>query len=134
MGTEGTKKILIVDDDKDFRSTVNEVLTSQGYLVLEATSGKAGLEKVLSEKPDLIILDIMMEHEWAGYEINQAIKFGDDSKGIQHIPIIMVSSIQTDPMTQFAYSSEAGMVTPNAYLTKPIDLESFLEKVRSFIG
>ncbi len=43
--------------------------------VTSASTGKAGLEKAITEQPDLIVLDVMMENMWAGYEVNQAIKF-----------------------------------------------------------
>ena len=127
------KKILIVDDDADFRASVTEVLRHQGYEVVTAINGKEGLEKTLAERPDLIVLDIMMEHEWAGYEVNQAVKFGGDEAAAT-IPIMMVSSIPTDPAARFCRATEAGMVTPDDYLTKPLDIPEFLARVRAFVG
>jgi DNA-binding response OmpR family regulator len=127
------KKILIVDDDADYRTSVRAILESEGYAVIAAASGKEGLSAARVEKPDLIILDVMMEHEWAGYEINQAVKYGADD-AVKSIPILMVSSIPTDPATLFYRATEAGMVTPDGYLTKPIDIPEFLARVRSFVG
>ena len=127
------KKILIIDDDADFLASVSEVLTHQGYAVVTAINGKEGLQKALGERPDLIILDIMMEHDWAGYEVNQAVKFGSDESAAT-VPIIMVSSIPTDPAARFCRATEAGMVTPDDYLTKPLDIPEFLARVRAFVG
>ena len=67
------KTILVIDDDPDFRASVVELLEGQGYSVLTAADGKDGLARAKADLPDIIILDIMMEHYWAGYEVNQAI-------------------------------------------------------------
>jgi DNA-binding NtrC family response regulator len=60
------KKVLIIDDDKDFIATAKVPLEAEGYTVFSASNGKDGLEKVKAEHPDLIVLDIMMEHLSAG--------------------------------------------------------------------
>jgi CheY-like chemotaxis protein len=126
------RNILIVDDDSDFRAAISAVLEGAGYRVTAAASGSEGLARARAERPDLIILDIMMEHEWAGYEVNQQLKFG--SGDTSAIPILMVSSVQTDPATLFSRSTEAGMITPDSYLTKPLDIPQFLARVRSLLG
>ncbi|HYK92087.1 MAG TPA: response regulator [Acidobacteriota bacterium] len=122
------RMILIVDDDPDFRASTAAILQSQGYKVVAAESGKEGLAKFSSEPPDLVILDIMMEYDSAGYEVNQAIKFREEFS--RHVPILMVSSIQVNPATLFSRATEVELVTPDAYLTKPLDIPQFLEQVR----
>ena len=69
------QKILIIDDDEDFRISIRTLLESHNYAVSEAESGKQGLQKVKEENPDLIVLDIMMETIDEGYLLNQLIKF-----------------------------------------------------------
>ena len=125
------RMILIVDDDPDFRASTAAVLESQGYKVETAESGKEGLAKFSSEPPDLVILDIMMEYDSAGYEVNQAIKFREEFA--RNIPILMVSSIQVDPATLFSRATEVELITPDAYLTKPLDIPQFLEQVRTLL-
>lgn len=125
------RMILIVDDDPDFVASTAAVLESQGYKVITAESGKEGLAKVSAEPPDLVILDIMMEYDPAGYEVNQAIKFRDEFS--RDIPILMVSSIQVDPATLFSRATEVALVTPDAYLTKPLNIPEFLQQVRSLL-
>ncbi len=123
--------ILLVDDDPDFRASTAAVLESQGYKVVTAESGKEGLAKLSSEPPDLVILDIMMEYDSAGYEVNQAIKFREEFS--KNLPILMVSSIQVEPATLFSRATEVDLITPDAYLTKPLDIPQFLEVVRNLI-
>ncbi|MBA7535772.1 hypothetical protein ES705_28030 [subsurface metagenome] len=67
------KKILIIDDDPDFVRTTGIVLKSAGYEVLEAFSGKEGLEKSRSDKPDLYIIDLMMETYSEGSNVVKAL-------------------------------------------------------------
>jgi len=129
METAG-KRILIIDDDLDFRASVTAVLEAQGYAVAGAASAREGLSTIAAEPPDLIILDIIMEHDSAGYEVNQAIKFRDEFAPSQDIPILMVSSIPLDPATRFDRAAEVGMITPDCYMTKPLNMNEFVNQVR----
>lgn len=126
-------KILIIDDDPDFRASTTSLLEAQGYAVCTAADGREGIAKARSEAPDLIVLDIMMEHDWAGYEVNQTLKYGEGGAA-RHPPILMVSSVPVDPQTRFSMSAEVDLVTADGYLTKPLDIPRFLEKVRAFLG
>lgn len=132
MGTTD-KKILIVDDDVDFRDSVTVVLEAQGYKVAAAGSAKEALASVSASKPDLVVLDIMMENDSAGYEVNQAIKFREEFQLTREVPILMVSSIPLDPAARFDRSAEVEMITPDFYMTKPLNFSLFLEKVRSLL-
>ena len=62
-------KILIVDDDVDLVNATKEVLESKGYKTIEANDGEAGFRKAKAEKPDLLLLDVMMKHDKEGFEI-----------------------------------------------------------------
>ena len=132
MGTT-EKTILIVDDDVDFRDSVTVVLEAQGYKVAGAGSAKEALASVSASKPDLVVLDIMMENDSAGYEVNQAIKFREEFQLAREVPILMVSSIPLDPAARFDRSAEVQMITPDFYMTKPLNFSIFLEKVRSLL-
>jgi len=128
------KKIIIIDDDVDFLASTTSLLNTQGYVVLNARSGKDALTKVLSEQPDLIVLDVMMEHTSSGYEVNQAIKYKREYQAVRNTPILMVSAITLDPVTRFSTAGEMEMVTPDGYMTKPLDIPMFLSTVRSLLG
>jgi len=123
--------VLLIDDDADFRASTRALLEAEGYAVSCARDGKEGLVKIKSEAPNLIVLDVMMEHGSAGYEVNWAVKFGGDFEEARHVPILMVSSVQVDPTDLFGMAAEAAMVTPDCYLTKPLDIPRFLDSVRS---
>ncbi|MDZ7330794.1 MAG: response regulator [candidate division KSB1 bacterium] len=129
------QKILIIDDDEDFRISIGTLLKSHNYEVLEAESGKRGLEMIKSEKPDLIVLDIMMETIDEGYLINQVIKFQKEYEEYKNLPILMVSSIQQDPLSRFPKAAgEVEMIMPDYYLTKPVDIPKFLDMVKKLLN
>jgi DNA-binding response OmpR family regulator len=123
------RRILIVDDDSDFRDSVTVVLEAQGYKVSGVASAKDALASVTAAKPDLVVLDIMMECDSSGYEVNQAIKFREEFQLARDVPILMVSSIPLDPATRFDRASEVEMITPDCYMTKPLNFKEFLEKI-----
>jgi len=127
------RRILIIDDDDDYIASTTALLETRGYAVSASRSPREGLRRALAERPDLIVLDVMMDHDSSGYEVNQTIKFTPEFEGLRHIPILMVSSIDTDPATRFGRSEEVALVTPNAYLTKPIDIPKFLAEVSSLL-
>lgn len=127
------KKILIIDDDKDYCRSVQALLEREGYEVSCANSGSQGLEMAISVKPDLIVLDVMMENMWAGYEVSQTLKFRSGYESVGRVPIVMVSSIEEHPAERFARSSDPTMVGPDVYLTKPLEVKVFVEIVRSLL-
>jgi CheY-like chemotaxis protein len=128
------KTILIIDDDMDFRASITTLLGAQGYSVIEASSSKEGLEKVVSQPPDLIVLDVMIESDFAGYEVNQALRYQEDFRIARNIPILMVSSIAIAPASRFLRAADAGMILPNCYMTKPLNINEFVEQVHKLLG
>lgn len=139
MSTETTdgrtkRRVLLIDDDADFLQSTAALLEATGYDVVTAPSERAGFEALRDRRPDLIVTDVMMEHDGAGYEVNQAIKYGRDFEHERNIPVLMVSSIPVDPATRFATAGEVAMVTPDVYLTKPLDITRFLAEVRDLLG
>jgi len=127
-------KVLLIDDDSDFRAAVKSLLESHGYSVLEAPSGHEGLLMVLEHKPDAILVDIMMETTVEGYSVTHALKYRDEYSGFRNIPVFMVSSIEESPDERFPMSAEVEMIRPDRYLTKPLDIPEFLRLLERAVG
>lgn len=121
--------ILVIDDDRDFLASVEALLKSEGYDVVTAASGKEGLAKIATAEPELIISDVMMETATEGYAVSGAVKM-HEMMGDGRIPLIMVSSIESSPDDLFPRSEELGVIRPDYYLTKPLDIPRFLEIVK----
>lgn len=128
-----TKRILLVDDDDDFRASVQGLLGREGYELVMARSGREALARIDEGRPDLIVLDVMMEHDFAGYEVTSSLRFQDDP-ATRPVPILMVSSIELDPATRFSRAVEAPLIQPDVYLTKPLDIPRFLASVEQLLG
>jgi len=86
------KKILMVDDDRDFVSAIGAMLASKGYEIKIANSGIEGYEMALNFLPDLFILDVNMETKSAGFELNKNLRLNLNFKTT---PIIMLTGIET---------------------------------------
>jgi len=128
------KKVLIIDDDKDFTVSVSSLLESEGYAVVVASSGREGLRKLVEYKPDAIILDVMMETVEEGYGVNQAIKTEEEYAEYRDIPIIMVSALEETPDERFPNAEQVGLSLPGLYLTKPLNISRLLEVLKEAVG
>src|SRR3989339_1390147 len=116
--TENKPKILIVDDEQPILEALTIRLEANGYEVITAIDGADGLRKARLEKPDLIVLDVMLP-KMNGYKVSRMLKFDEN---YQHIPIIMLTAkIQSVDMEQ---GKEAGA---DVYLTKPFQADELLK-------
>ena len=130
-----TKRILIVDDDPDMRLALRLPLESAGYAVSEASSVPAGLQAVKAIKPDLIVLDVMMDTTTAGFQLALDLHSPDpksEYQEFQQIPIIMLTAIHTTTPLRFAPDED--YLPVQDFLEKPIEPEALLAKVREFLG
>lgn len=127
-------KVLMIDDDQDCRNSVRCLLESCGYEVIEADCGKDGLRKVVEHKPDVILLDVMMECDSEGYGVTQAIKNQEAFADCRNIPIIMMSSIQESPDELFPMAAESEMIRPDRYIPKPLNAPLLLEAVEKALA
>ncbi len=125
-------RILIIDDDEDYRASTRALLEGEGYEVFEARTGREGVEAARATRYDLIVVDIMMESPVEGYSVVQALRGGGD--GGEETPIVMVSSVRDDPASRFPMAEEMPLITPDAYMTKPLDIPKFLACVKRMLG
>lgn len=123
-------KVLVIDDDQDFRASLRSLLESQGYEVLEAPTGHEGLRQMLEHSPDVILLDVMMESTVEGYGVTHSLRYREEYARLRNVPIIMVSSIEESPDERFPMSAEVDLIRPDLYLTKPIDIDKLLELLK----
>ncbi|HQG32371.1 MAG TPA: response regulator [Deltaproteobacteria bacterium] len=122
-------KILIVDDDADFVFSTRTVLEQSGYEVISAGNGNHGRTMLAREKPNLVILDVIMSSVLDGLSMS---RFMRDEPEYQDIPIIMVTSIaNTDYQALFPSDENIGI---DAFLTKPIKPADLTGKVRELLS
>lgn len=125
------KRILIVDDDPDQRLTMRLPLETAGYQVTEAKNSAEGLALVKKVKPDLIILDVMMDTTTAGFQLALDLHSQDpqsEFKEFRDTPIIMLTAIHTTTPLRFAPDED--YLPVQNFLEKPVDPEMLLAKVK----
>lgn len=121
------KKILIIDDDPDFVKTTGIILKSAGYEIIEAYSGKEGLEKSESDKPDLYIIDLMMETYSEGSKVVETLIENPETRDK---PRIMITSV--DLKGPWASYPQDEWLSCDYILQKPVapnDLLEYVERV-----
>ncbi|HRX93179.1 MAG TPA: response regulator, partial [Chitinophagaceae bacterium] len=114
-------RLLIVDDDDSIRSLLNQELTEAGYIIEEARNGKEALNCVRDNRPDLIILDIMMP-EMNGFDVAAVLK---NDPQTMDIPIIVLSIVQD--------KTRGFRIGVDRYLTKPIDTNLLFNEIGSLL-
>ncbi len=133
-----SKKILLVDDDTDLVATLSQALKMNDYVVVTAYSGAEGLQKLLAEKPDLMILDVMMETDTAGFEISYQIRSTRPTskfKDVKDTPIIMLTAINQVTNSRFSLNEEQSFLPHiTDFLTKPVKIDELLQKISKAFG
>ncbi|MBE9541247.1 MAG: response regulator [Proteobacteria bacterium] len=128
------KKVLNVEDDPDTRTFVSTVLEENGYIPIMAIDGEEGMEKVKAERPDLIVLDILMPRK-SGIKMYHELKTDPSMKDI---PVVMLSAVSkrtflrsTAALTEFGNET---VPEPQAYLEKPVEPEDLAEILKNILG
>lgn len=147
-----TKKVLVVDDDENTVRFLSVALEEGGYEPIGAYNGKEGLEKIKSENPDLIILDVMMPKK-TGFVLFKQLRRDEKFKDLPVIMLTGVSSVlddldsKSEDTHERPYDSlreslrkaiqemrDEGIVKPDMFVDKPIDPELVVSKVKELIG
>jgi CheY-like chemotaxis protein len=123
-------KILVVDDDPDFREAITAILSSASYEVLTAGDAAEGKRKILNERPDLILLDIMMDSVFDGFSLCDAIRTSKEFEPVRTTPVIFVSAIRQHTGPRFGYiGGGQGSADLEDYIDKPVKAADLLAKV-----
>ncbi len=123
------KRILVVDDEPDFCSIVQGQLEKEGYDVDLAYNGVEGLEKIRSNPPDAVVLDVMMP-EMDGYEVCKELKADEGTAGI---PVVLLTAVASH-VTSTRYSHADGMSTEaDDYIAKPASAEEICESIKGLL-
>lgn len=132
-----SKKLLLIDDDKDLVNVLEPALKSKGFDVAVAHSGADGLKKLLEVRPDLVILDVMMEADTAGFEAVYQIRSKRESskyKEVKNVPIIMLTAINQVTNSRFSLNEENSFLPGiNDFVTKPVKVEELIEKINKIV-
>lgn len=126
---DAKKKIMLVDDDADFVEMNKAVLENNGYKVVAAYSGKECLEMVKSEKPDMIILDVMMDNKTEGFHVTYDLRNHEQTK---NIPILMVTSV--NEKVPYKFERDDTWLPVDEFVEKPLEPKRLLSEVSKRLG
>jgi twitching motility two-component system response regulator PilH len=114
------KKVLVVDDSATDLKNLEQICSGAGYAVVTASSGSEAVEKVSSEQPDAVLLDVIM-NDMNGFQVCRAIT---SNSATQHIPVVLVSS--KGEKTDRIWGEQQGA---KAYIIKPYTPEQILNQL-----
>ena len=128
-----SKKVLIVDDDPDVRLFNTTVVEESGYTPIEAANGEEGLKIVKKDRPDLVILDVLMPKQ-SGIRLYHELK---TDKSLIGIPVIMLSGVakrtflrSQKALTEFG---DKPVPEPENYLEKPVEADELAREIKKLL-
>ena len=118
-------KILIADDEPNILLSLEFLMQREGYQVLVARDGQQALDAILQQRPDLVLLDVMMPKK-SGFDVLQAVREHDELAGLR-ILMLTAKGRDTDRAKGLALGADD-------YMTKPFSTRELVEKVRALLG
>jgi len=122
-------KILVVDDDPDFVKVTTKVLNKAGHEVVSASNGAKALQAMRKDRPDLVLLDIMMSYILDGLDVSREMA---EDPALKDIPVIMVTSLTGVKGSAMFPTDE--YVPVDEWLSKPVEPDALLARVEKALG
>jgi DNA-binding response OmpR family regulator len=123
--SQSVKRVLVVDDEVHVIQLVDLALRTEGFEVIAACDGQEALLKAVSEKPDVILLDVNLP-DINGFEVCKRLKAGENTR---RIPVLFLSAMSQEQKIEQGLSVGAA-----AYITKPFQMKSLIQKIRQALG
>ena len=125
-----SKKILIVDDDQDLVASMRIPLEAEGFTVEPAYSVEEADVALKRERPDLIILDVMLSTKTDGFQMSYKIK---KDERLKDIPILMLTGIESETPFKFSPGKDGDYLPVEGYLTKPVEPETLINRAKELL-
>jgi DNA-binding response OmpR family regulator len=124
------KKVLMIDDDPEFVEAITNILDAKGYDVVSAGDGKDGVAKAKREKPDIILLDVMMTTKSEGFDVARELSKDANLKGT---PVVTLTGVRKEMNLPFGFEPDADWLPVKAFLEKPVKPEVLLKTIEDNI-
>ncbi len=127
-------KILIIDDDPDMLLASRLPLEAAGHSVAEARNGSEGIQRIREQRPDVIVLDVMMDSATEGFQLALNLRSRDPESeyaAFRDIPILMLTAIHTT--TPLRFGPEEDYLPVDDFVEKPIDPDVLVKKVAALL-
>jgi len=124
------KIILVIDDDIDLVEIIRVTLENQGFGVIDAQNGEHGMRRAAEDKPDLILLDVMMGSVDEGFQVAYQLR---DQEATKDIPILMLTAVADQTGFSFDPDKDADFLPVNEFLEKPLSPRKLVDMVRKHL-
>jgi len=124
-------KILIIDDDQDLLAAIRLVLEAHQFEVETAITPSEGLNQVVSSKPDLVVLDVMMPTSLEGFEVARAIR---EEHHLRELPIIILTNIHNIRKVPYRFAPDENYLPVDLFLDKPIEPDKLVDTIKEMLG
>jgi DNA-binding response OmpR family regulator len=125
------QKILVIDDDKDYQMAIRVVLEKNNFEVASAYNPDEGIQKVQSEKPDLIILDVIMSKGYEGFDVARKIR---EELKMRELPIILLSAVHEVKKVPYRFAPHDQWLPVDYFYDKPIEPEVLVNKIKELLN
>ena len=125
------KKVLVIDDDSEFVDAMTNVLDAKGYEVDSAPNGKDGIAKAKTNKPNIILLDVMMTTKSEGFDIARELH---QDKMLKDVPIVMITGVRKEMSLPFGFEPDDTWLPVKNILEKPVRPDVLLRTVEENIA
>jgi CheY-like chemotaxis protein len=125
------RTILIIDDDPDYIEAMQALLEAKGFIVLSADNGQDGFERAKAQKPDLLLLDVMMAEQTEGFDLARKMKA---EPATNLIPIILITGIRKELNLPYGFEPDEEFLPVKAVLEKPIHPDTLLKKIGEILA
>jgi two-component system, OmpR family, alkaline phosphatase synthesis response regulator PhoP len=121
------KKILLVDDDAEFVQSNRDLLEAHGYQVFTASDGAGAIDSAARNKPDLVILDVMMTSDTEGFEVSREMA---ETPALKNIPVVLLTGIRKAMKLPFGFEPDADWLPVKTVLEKPVRAQTLLDEIK----
>jgi two-component system, OmpR family, alkaline phosphatase synthesis response regulator PhoP len=121
-----TSRVLMIDDDQEFVDAIAAILSARGYEVDSAPNGKVGVAKAKINKPDIILLDVMMTTKTEGFDVARELH---KNKELANVPVILLTGVKREMNLPFGFEPDETWLPVKGVLEKPVKPDVLLKAV-----
>ncbi|MFW6139392.1 MAG: response regulator [Spirochaetota bacterium] len=124
-------KILIIDDDRDFQESIQMVLESNNFETASAYDSEEGINKIRSENPDLVILDVVLPSNYEGFEVARKVR---EELDIKKLPIIILTAVHDKKRVPYRFAPDEQWLPVDYFFDKPVKPDTLLAKIKEILN
>jgi DNA-binding response OmpR family regulator len=124
-------KILVIDDDKDFQDSIKLILEQNGFDTAAAYGPEEGISEIKSQKPDLVVLDVMMPSNFEGFDVARAVR---EELKLSDLPIIMLTAVHDVKKVPYRFAPDEEYLPVDYFYDKPVAPDVLVGKIREILN